>query len=113
MVAGNRRVHWSASRNRRTFRQVVHQPHLLADELSLSYIPIILPFTNKQFAQEGIQRLLLTSQLLATAAILLMESCEEPFQNKECTLCRVFLAGGRDENRGVFCPVRGEFDEGL
>lgn len=85
-------------------------PDLLTEQLGLTQVRVAAicePLADKEFTQEGIQRLLLTSKLLATAAILLVESSEEPFEDKEGSLLGVSLLSRSDEDSGVFGPVGG------
>lgn len=69
---------------------------------------LVFPLAQKELTQEGVQGLLLTSQLLASAGILLLQCAQEPLENERGASRRVLLGGGRDEYGGVFSPVRGE-----
>lgn len=89
-----------------------YEPYLLANKPCLSNIAVILPLPQKQLAQEWVQRFLLAAQLLAAAAILLMEGAEEPFQHKEGPFLGIGLFGRSNKDLWVFGPVSGVFDEG-
>lgn len=52
-----------------------HSPHLLADQSGLAQLRVGAvgkPLADEQLTQEGIQRLLLTTELLTPAAVLLV-----------------------------------------
>jgi hypothetical protein len=85
-------------------------PDLLADQLRGSCL--IHPSAKKQFTQERIQRLLLTTQVLVATTVLLLQSTQKPNQDEECALSRVLFLDRCDEDGGVFSPVAGVFDEG-
>lgn len=87
-------------------------PDLLTDQVRLADLRIALPFADEQLSQEGVQGLLLTAELLASAAVLLVESAEEPLEHEESTLGRVSLLGWCDKDRGVLRPVGGVLGEG-
>lgn len=85
-----------------------HLPDLFTDQVGLAHLRIRLvgkPLADEQLTQEGVERLLLTAQLLATAAVLLVEGCEEPFEDEESPLLGIGLPGGSDEDSGVLRPV--------
>jgi hypothetical protein len=88
-----------------------HIPDLLANELCRANR--VLPFAQEQLAQEGVQRLLLTTELLAATGVLLLQCADEPLQHEHGALGRVFLGGGCDEYGGVLGPVRRELGERL
>lgn len=85
---------------------------MLTDQGSLPHFSVTRPFTDKQLSQERVQRLLLTAELLATAAVLLVQCAEEPLENQERTLRGVGLLGWSHEDGRVFGPVGGVFGEG-
>ena len=58
----------------------MYAPHLLRDKLCSSRI--ILPFPQEYLSQERIQGFLFRSMRIASAAVLLMESAEEPFEDQ-------------------------------
>lgn len=74
---------------------------------------VILPLSEEQLSQEGVEGLLLIAVLLTPAGILLLQGGKEPFQDQQRALLGVCLLGWGYENRGVFCPVRGKLHEGL
>lgn len=83
-------------------------PDLLADQGGFAHFRIgniPHPLSEKQLAQKRVQRLLLTAELLAPAAVLLVQGAEEPLKDEESALLRVGLSGGGNENGRVFCPV--------
>lgn len=80
-------------------------PDLLTDQLCLASLGITLPLTNEQLTKEGVQRLLLATKLLTTTAVLLVQSSQEPFEDKKGPLLRIRLLGGGHEHVGVFGPV--------
>lgn len=85
-------------------------PDLFTNEMCRSCL--VLPLSQEQLAQEWIQRLFLTSQLVAPATVLLLQRTEEPLQDEQCPFSRIiFLACRCDKDGGVFSPVGGEFDE--
>ena len=88
----------------------MYKPHLLRNKLRRT--SSIFPLPKEQLSQKGIQRLLLISKLVTPTSILLLQCAQEPFQYQQCALLWVGFVGWRDEYRGVFCPVGGEFDEG-
>lgn len=87
---------------------------MLTEQLSLSQVRVAVgePLAEEEFTQEGIQRLLLTSELLATTAVLLVKGSEEPLENEEGSLLGVGLLGGSDKDGGVFGPVGGVLGQG-
>lgn len=89
-------------------------PNLLAEQLGLSEVRVAVgePLAEEEFTQEGIQRLLLAPQLLATTAVLLVKGSEKPLENEEGSLLGVGLLGGSDKDGGVFGPVGGVFGKG-
>lgn len=91
-----------------------HLPDLLTEQLGLSQVRVAVgePLAEEEFTQEGIQRLLLTSKLLTTTAVLLVKGSEEPLENEEGSLLGVGLLGGSDKDGGVFGPVGGVFGQG-
>jgi hypothetical protein len=84
-------------------------PDLLANELCGTCL--VLPLAQEQLAQEGVQGLLLTTQLLTSAGILLLQRAQEPLQYERSASGRVLLGGGRDEYGGMFGPVGRELGE--
>lgn len=84
-------------------------PDLLADKLCGTCL--ILPLAQEQLAQERVQRLLLTAQLLASAGVLLLQCAEKPLQNECSASGGILLGSWCNEYGGVFCPVRGELGE--
>lgn len=62
---------------------------MFADETSLP--SVILPSAKEELAEKGVQWLLLAAKLLASAAVLLLECGQEPFQHQESTLRWIFL----------------------
>lgn len=52
---------------------------LLADQLRCP--DVVFPFPEEEFAQEGVERLLLAAQILTPACVLLLKGCKEPFQD--------------------------------
>lgn len=85
--------------------------HLFRDQLGRA--SVVLPLSEEELSQEGVEGLLLISVLLTPAGILLLQGGKEPFQDQQGALLRVWLFGWRHENRGVFCPVGGKLDQGL
>lgn len=100
--------HAHQQRTRRYRRVIV--PDLLADELRGACL--VFPSAQEQLAQERVQRLLLATQLLASAGVLLLQCAQKPLEDKRGAPGRVLLGGGRNEYRGVFSPVRRELGEG-
>jgi hypothetical protein len=86
-------------------------PDLLANELCRA--DRVLPFAQEQLAQEGVQRLLLATELLAATGVLLLQCADEPLQHEHGALGRVFFGSGCDEYGGVLGPVRRELGERL
>lgn len=84
-------------------------PDLLADELCGTCL--VLPLAQKQLSQKGVQGLLLTTQLLTSAGVLLFQCAQEPLQYERSASSRVLLGGGRDEYGRMFGPVGGELGE--
>lgn len=95
-----------------TMRKYSHTPNLFTDQESLSHFGITRPLADEQLSEERVQRLLLTTEFLATAAILLVQSGEEPFENQEGTLLGIGLLGWCHENGWMFSPVGGVLGEG-
>jgi len=87
-------------------RRVVR--HLLADELRRARV--VLPFAKEELAQEGVERLLLAAEVLASAGVLLLEGGEEPFEDEKCALGGILLCCWRDKDGWMCRPVCGEFD---
>jgi len=58
------------------FHSTIDAPDLLTDELCLA--SCILPLAQEEFSKEWVQWLLLTSKLLISAAVLLLQGAEEP-----------------------------------
>lgn len=87
---------------------------MLTDQLGLAQVRVAVcePFAYEELTQERVQRLLLTTQLLATTAVLLVESSEEPLEDEECSFLGVGLFGGSDKYGGVFGPVGGVLGQG-
>lgn len=78
---------------------------MLTDQAGLAHVFIAIPLANKKLSEERVQRLLLATQFLATAAVLLAKGAEEPFQDGEGSLLGVgFLCWGDKQGR-VFSPV--------
>ena len=71
---------------------------------------VVLPLPEEEFAQEGIEWLLLIAVLLTSTGILLLQGCEEPFQHQQRSLLRIWLLCRRNEDRGMLCPVRRKLD---
>lgn len=84
-------------------------PDLLADELCGACL--VLPLAQKQLAQEGVQGLLLTTQLLTSAGVLLLQCAQKPLEHERSASGRILLGGGRNEYGGMFGPVGGELGE--
>lgn len=85
-----------------------HAPHLLTDQSGLAHVrvgAVSKPLADEQLSQEGVQRLLLATELLTSAAVLLVQGGEEPLEHEEGTLLGISLLSGRDEDGGVFSPV--------
>lgn len=80
-------------------------PHLLADQACLANVLAFRPFSQKQLAQERVERLFLAAEFLASRAVLLVQGAQEPFQNQQRPLRGVRFACGSDENLRVFAPV--------
>lgn len=68
---------------------------------------------EEEFAEEGVQWLLLGTELFTATAVLLFEGVEEPSQDEKGAFGGVGFLGGRDEEGRVFGPVGGELDQGL
>lgn len=86
-------------------------PDLFTDQGSLPYFRVTHPFADKQLSQERVQRLLLTTELLTTAAVLLAQCAEEPLENQQSTLRGIGLLSWCHEEGGVFGPVGGILGE--
>lgn len=69
----------------------------------------VSPRPQEEFSKEGIQGLFLISKLLASAGILVLESRQKPFQNKEGAFGRVRLRCGSNKDGRMCCPIGGEF----
>lgn len=81
---------------------------MLTDQSGLAYFRVGAagkPLANEQLTQEGIQRLLLATELLTPAAVLLVQGGEEPLEHEERTLLGIGLLSGRHEGGRVFRPV--------
>ena len=76
---------------------------MFGDELRLA--KFVVPMAQVDFSQERIERLLLRPKLFRSRAVLLFESVEEPFENKESPFGRVRLLRRRNKERCVLCPV--------
>lgn len=85
---------------------------MLTDQPGLPHIRITFPLAKEQLTQERVQRLLLTSQLLATTTVLLVKSSKEPLQDQQSPLLGIGLLSRGHENGGVFGPVGGVLGEG-
>src|SRR6266536_6311313 len=85
------------------------EPDLLRNQLRSP--SSINQFSQEELSQKGIQWLLLITKLITATSILLLQCAQKPLQNQECALLRIFLCCWRDEDGGVFCPVRGELGE--
>ena len=85
-----------------------HLPDLLTDQVGLAHLRVRLvgqPLADKQLTQERVEGLLLTAQLLATAAVLLMQGGEEPLEDEESPLFGIGLSARSDEDGRVLSPV--------
>lgn len=83
-----------------------NSPNLLRDQLGVANLAgLVLPRAQEQLTQERVQRLLLTSQLLAAGAVLLLQCGQEPLQNQQRTLFGVLFFRWRNKELGVFGPV--------
>lgn len=89
-----------------------HIPDLFTDQVGLADLRVTLPLSDEKLSQEGVQGLLLAAELLATAAVLLVKSTEEPLEHQEGTLRGVGLLGWSDEDSRVLGPVGRVFSEG-
>lgn len=87
-------------------------PHLLTDELGVTDIFTFNPFSQKQFAQERVERFFLAAQFLAAGAVLLVQGAQEPFHHEHGSLLWIGLARRGNEERGVFTPVGRVFSQG-
>jgi hypothetical protein len=85
-------------------------PHLLRHYLCST--SSILPLSHKQLPQERIQWLLLATNLSISICCTLPQCAQEPFENRQCTFCRVWLIYGGDKQRRSISPVGRVFDEG-
>lgn len=84
-----------------------HAPNLLTDQAGLAQLRVRTsqPLSYEQFTQERVERFLLTAELLTTAAVLLVQGREEPFEHKKSALLRISLSRGRHKYSRVFSPV--------
>ena len=85
---------------------------MFTDKFGLAHLRVALPFSDEQLSQERVEGLLLTAKLFTTAAVLLVESTQEPLENQEGTLRGVGLLGWSDEDGRVLSPVGRVFGEG-
>jgi hypothetical protein len=72
----------------------------------------IFPLAQKELAEKGVQRLLLRAQLVTPAAILLFERAQEPFQDQESALGRIWFQCRCNKKRWMFGPVGRKLGEG-
>jgi hypothetical protein len=84
---------------------------LFADQAGLANIRIAIPLAKEKLSEERVQRLLLATQFLASAAVLLAEGAQEPFQHGESSLFRIRFLSWGDEEGGVLGPVGGVFGQ--
>lgn len=67
----------------------MYTPDLLTDELSGA--SLIDPLAQEQLAQEGVEGLLLTAELLVTRGVLLLEGAQEPLEDEHAALLLVLF----------------------
>ena len=85
---------------------------LLTDQLCRARI--VVPFAEKNLAEEGIQRLeLLPLSIIILGGVLVLQCANKPLQDQECPLLRVLLLRRQDEEARVFCPVGAVLDDRL
>lgn len=85
---------------------------MFTDEISLADLRVTLPLADEQLSQERVQRLLLATKLLATTAVLLVKSTEEPLEDQKSTLRGIGFLGWCDKDGGVLGPVGRVFSQG-
>lgn len=85
-------------------------PNLLADELRGA--GLVLPFSEEELAEEGVEGLLLVAVLLGAGGVLLLEGGDEPLGDEQGALAGVGLLRGGGEDGGVLAPVGGELCQG-
>lgn len=90
-------------------RAELYTPDLLTDELSGT--GLVDPLAHEQLTQERVEGLLLTTELLVTRSVLLLESAQEPLENEHAALLLVLLRGGSDHDGRHLGPVRRELGE--
>ena len=76
---------------------------MLAEQFG--HASFVFPLSQKEFAEEGIERLLLIAVLLAPASVLLLESGQEPLEHQDGALCRIGFLGRGGEDCRVLAPV--------
>lgn len=84
----------------------LYEPDLLTNQLRGSRI--ILPLPEEYLPEEGIERLLLVSVLLAPTSILLFEGGQEPLHHEHRPLLWVGLLRRGGEHGRVFAPIGAE-----
>ena len=67
----------------------MYAPNLLTDELSGA--GLVNPLAQEQLAQEGVEGLLLATELLVARGVLLLEGAQEPLEDEHAALLLVFL----------------------
>lgn len=90
-------------------RAELYTPDLLTDELSGT--GLVDPLAHEQLTQERVEGLLLTTELLVTRSVLLLESAQEPLEDEHAALLLVLLRGGSDHDGRHLGPVRRELGE--
>lgn len=87
-------------------------PDLLTDQAGLTNLCIRVPLAQEQLSEEGVERLLLTAELLTAAAVLLVKCAEEPLEDSQCSLFGISFFGRSHEQSRVFGPVGGILSQG-
>lgn len=87
----------------------LYSPNLLRNQLRRP--SSIFPPSQEELSEERIQRLLLATQLLVPTAVLLPQGTEKPLEHEQGALGWVGLGRRRNEQRWVFGPVGGVFDQ--
>lgn len=74
----------------------VYTPDLLTDELSGA--SVVNPLAQEQLTQEGVEGLLLATELLVTRGVLLLKGAQEPLEDEHAALLLVLFRGGSDQD---------------